>query len=154
MRILIEALDLQFVDINRRQRELLDKTPKDKLFWTPIATADSLILTSVGGAILRSGAMIEQAFLGLTRRLWDDPFEWTLPEKLSTKDAVAEYLGEVVAARTTGLTFLVSDADLTRQVPAPEKLKTILAVLVESIARSENCLGRGETVYRLISDQH
>jgi hypothetical protein len=154
MRILIEALDLQFVDINRRQRELLDKTPKDKLFWTPIAMADSLILTSVGGAILRSGAMVEQAFLGLTRRLWDDPFEWTLPEKLSTKDAVAEYLGEVVAARTMGLTFLVSDADLTRQVPAPEKLKTILAVLVESIARSENCLGRGETVYRLISDQH
>jgi hypothetical protein len=152
MRTLIEDLGSQFANIDRCQRELLDKTPDDKLFWTPVSTADTLVLMSVGGAILRSAAMVEQAFLGMTRRLWDDPFEWTLPEKLSTKDSMSEYLNEVVDTRNAGLAFLTSDSDLSKQLPAPDALKSILAVLVAAVASSENYLGRGEAIYRLLSE--
>jgi len=154
MRTLIESLDAHFADIDSRQRTLLKKTPPDKLFWTPISTADTMITLSVGGAVLRSGAKVEQAFLGLTRRLWDDPFEWTLPEKLSSKEAIIRYLDEVAGTRKTGLAFLISDADLTRLLPAPEELKPIFQVLVGSIGNAENFLGRGEAVFRLISSEN
>ena len=146
MRVLIETLGEQFDSLDRRQRILLEKTDERLLFWTPVSAADSMITLSVGGGVLRSAAMVEQLFLGLTRRLWDDPFEWTLPEKLSTRAAIFEYLDEVAKTRGSGLGFLKSDEDLSRELPAPEKLKTILQVLVEAIARAENFLGRGEAV--------
>jgi hypothetical protein len=151
MRTLIGSLDAQFADIDTRQRRLLLKSPEDRLFWTPTAATETLLTLSVGGAVLRSAAMVEQAFLGITRRLWDDPFEWTLPERLSTTTAVLEYLDEVAAARREGLSFLTSDEDLSRTLPAPEALKPIFQVLVEAIARSENFLGRGEAVARILS---
>jgi len=147
--MLIDVLNDHFADLDKRQRRLIDQVPDEKLFWTPVSTADTMLLLSVGGAVLRSAAMIEQAFLGITRRLWDDPLEWTLPEKLSTKASINEYLDEVASTRTNGISFITSDADLARQLPAPESLKPILQVLVESIARSENFLGRGEAVYKL-----
>jgi len=150
MRTLIDSFDSRFSDIDRRQRLLLSEVTHDELFWSPVSKNDSMMVLSVGGAILRSAAMIEQAFLGITRRLWDDPFEWTLPEKLSTTSAIVEYLDEVVSTRSQGLRFLSSDADLARQLPAPEKLKPIFEVLIDAIARAENNLGRGDAVFRLI----
>jgi hypothetical protein len=39
--------------------------------------------------ILRSAAAIEQMCGGLTANLWDDPFEWTLPETLSNADRLS-----------------------------------------------------------------
>jgi hypothetical protein len=152
MRVLIETLDGQFDSLDRRQRILLGKIDEQRLFWTPVSAADSMITLSAGGGVLRSAAMVEQVFLGLTRRLWDDPFEWTLPEKLSTRAAILEYLDEVADTRRTGLCFLTSDADLSSQLPAPEKLKPILQVLVEAIGRAENFLGRAEAVSQLRTD--
>jgi len=149
--MLIETLDRHFADLDKRQRSLIDKTPDEKLYWTPLAGTDTMLVLSVGGAVLRSGAMVEQAFLGLTRRLWDDPFEWTLPEKLSTKEAIIEYLDEVTEARRGGLAFITSDADLSRQLPAPEKLRSILHVLIEAVGRAENYLGRAEAIAKMIS---
>ena len=148
--MLIESLSGHFDDLDRRQRALITKVRDDKLFWTPNSTADTMLTMSIGGGVLRSAAMIEQVFLGITRRLWDDPFEWTLPEKLSTKDAIFCYLDEVVSTRKQGLAFLTADADLARQLPAPEELKPILLVLVEAISRSENYLGRAEAVLKLV----
>lgn len=149
--MLINTLESHFEDIDRRQRSMLSRVGDDKLFWTPISTADTMLTLSVGGGVLRSAAMVEQAFLGITRRLWDDPFEWTLPEKLSTRNAILEYLDEVAETRRNGLSFLKSDADLTRQLPAPETLKPILQVLLEAISRAENCLGRSEAVAKILS---
>jgi len=150
MRTLIDALNKQFDGIDKRQRELIGVVSADMLFWTPISQSDTLITMSVGGGVLRSASMVEQAFLGLTRRLWDDPFEWTLPEKLSTSGAIMGYLDEVVDTRQRGLAFLVSDDDLSRTLPAPEILKPILQVLIEAIARSENYLGRASAVARML----
>jgi hypothetical protein len=152
--MLIDILNGQFEQIDVRQRHLIENVPDSKLFWTPVSTADTMVLLSVGGGILRSAAMIEQVFLGITRRLWDDPFEWTLPEKLSTKEAIAEYLDEVAEARHQGLAFITSDADLSRKLPAPESLKPILQVLLEGIGKAENYLGRAEVVAKMMSLDH
>ena len=147
--MLIETINKQFDDIDRRQRDLIAKVADDRLFWTPVSTADTMMTLSVGGSVLRSAAMVEQVFLGITRRLWDDPFEWTLPEKLSTKAAILGYLDEVVGTRTNGMMFLKSDADLSRHLPAPETLKPILQVLTEAIGKAENYLGHAEVVAKI-----
>jgi hypothetical protein len=145
MRTLIDALDARFEKIDRRSRELIASVADDRLFWSAVPAEDTLILSSVGGSVLRSAAMVEQAFLGLTRRLWDDPFEWTLPERLSSKAAVIEYLDEVAATRRSGLLFLKSDEELSRKLTAPRELKTINDVLAEAITRAEEYLKRAET---------
>src|SRR5437764_1168152 len=130
--MLVKILDGQFTEIDGRQRRLINAVPDSKLFWTPVSIIDTMVLLSVGGGILRSASMIEQVFLGITRRLWDDPFEWTLPEKLSTKNAIVSYLDEVTEARRRGLAFITSDADLSRKLPAPESLNPVLQVFLEA----------------------
>jgi hypothetical protein len=142
----IVALDAQFASLDRRRRELLDKVDDDGLFWTPVSDGPTLVSVSVGGSVLRSAAMVEQAFLGITRRLWDDPFEWTLPEKLSSKAAIIEYLNEVEAVRKRGFAFFKSDNDLSKCIPAPQTVKPLATVLRESIAHAETYLERGEAV--------
>jgi hypothetical protein len=154
MREIIDVFEDSFVDVDDRQRRLLAQVTDQRLFWTPVDAADSMVLLSVGGSVLRSAAMVEQAFLGITRRLWDDPFEWTLPEKLSTKAAILTYLDEVNETRMAGLKFLASDADLSRKLPAPDELKTIAAVLIEALRQAENHLGRGMAVLKILADQH
>lgn len=153
MREIIDAFESSFADVDGRQRRLLDRVSDERLFWTPVDANDSMVLLSVGGSVLRSAAMVEQVFLGITRRLWDDPFEWTLPEKLSTKAAILGYLDEVSRTRSAGLQFLSGDAELSRQLPAPDELRTIAAVLIGALARAENHLGRGEAIARIIADR-
>lgn len=70
---------------------------------------------------------------GITTRLWDDPFEWTLPEKLHNKALIGDYLKEVEESRLRAFAFLHSDADLSRQTPAPTQLKTIESILRDTL---------------------
>jgi hypothetical protein len=149
MRAVIDSLNGHFERIDSRQRAILNSTEEKNLFWTPAAVSDSMITLSVGGSILRSGAMVEQVFLGLTRRLWDDPFEWTLPEKLSTRAAITGYLDEVAQTRQSGFQFLESDADLARMLPAPETLKPIGDVLIEALVKASRHLGTAEAILKL-----
>ena len=48
-----------------------------------------------GMLLIRSSAIIEQCFGGITTRLWDDPFEWTLAESFLRKEQVLDYFGDV-----------------------------------------------------------
>jgi len=96
--------------------------------------------------------MVEKTFGGITTRLWDDPFEWTLPEELSTKEAVLGYLSEVEATRLKGLSFLKSDDDLFRRIPAPASLRSIFDILLETIAQAEHYQGRAFAVFQMFSD--
>ena len=153
MRMLIESLDRRFAALEVQLRELISRLPEDKLFNKPVSDDRTLIDFSVGGCVIRSAAMIEQVFLGLTRRLWDDPFEWTLPEKLNSPTAIIDYLGEVGEARVNGMAFLKSDADLSRQLPAPEKLRPIFDVLVEALVRAEHYHGRAAAICRIVTEQ-
>lgn len=151
MKTFIETLDLQFSNLHARNCELTEKIPVEKLYWQPKEAAYPA--NSCGELVLRSAAAVEQTFGGITTRLWDDPFEWTLPEAFSTTDSILNYLSEVEATRARGFSLFHSDADLRRELPAPEKLKTIFALLIETLARAEHFQGRAFAVFRLFSDE-
>lgn len=108
---------------------------------------------SCGEFILRSAGAVEQTFGGITTRLWDDPFEWTLPEELSTADLMANYLAEVEETRRRGFALFNSDEDLQREMPAPEKLKTIFEILLETVSRAEHFQGRAFAIFQMFSDE-
>jgi hypothetical protein len=91
--------------------------------------------------ILRSAATIEQMCGGLTANLWDDPFEWTLPETLSSADRVVEYLSEVDLARERAFNS-IDDAALTRYISAPTGERLLISLLLETLVRASEFRGR------------
>jgi hypothetical protein len=98
---------------------------------------------STGEQILRSGAAIEQTLGGLTSNLWDDPFEWTLPETLSTRQSIVEYLSEVDSTRQSFFQSIDGDADLNKYVQVPSgEAKTLIEVLLETLMRASQFRGQ------------
>jgi len=136
-----------------RSGELLNFISDDKLFWRPRELKQTYQMFSCGEYLLRSAGAIEQTFGGITTRLWDDPFEWTLPEELSTTALMAEYLSEVEITRQRGFSLFKTDEDLRREMPAPEKLKSIFEILLGAIVRAENFQGRAFAVFQMFSDE-
>ena len=153
MTIFTEKFNANFAEINRRSVELINLTPNEKLFWKPRDLGQTMTMFSVGEYVLRSAGKVEQTFGGITTRLWDDPFEWTLPEKLASVELIIEYLSEVEATRDKGFALLKSDEDLRREIPAPVKMKTIFEVLLETVARAEHFQGRAFAVFQMFSDE-
>jgi hypothetical protein len=143
---LIKIFDRKFLGLHRKTCELIEHVSEDRLFIKPQNIYTSF---SCGEYALRSAAMVEQTFGGITSRLWDDPFEWTLPEELSTKKKIFEYLNEVEKTRRNGFSFFISDQDLYKEIPAPNDLITLFELLLETINKSENLLGRAVSVGRL-----
>jgi len=153
MKNLIETFDKQFVRLHKLSCEFVKIVPPDKLYWQPRESAALFPVNSCGEYILRSAAAVEQAFGGITTRLWDDPFEWTLPEALSTNELILNYLSETEETRRRGFAFFISDEDLKREIPAPEKLKSIFQILLETLARSEHYQGRAFAVFKVFSEE-
>src|SRR6476620_9278025 len=91
-RQLVDYLDEESTRLIDNLRQLVSSITPDLLYRRPPAV-------TIGENLLRSAAVLEQTFGGLTANLWDDPFEWTLPETLSTAELVHDYLSEVEAAR-------------------------------------------------------
>jgi hypothetical protein len=150
MRYLIDLFDHQFFLLHERSFALVQKISPAKLY-RQVRERDTLFpVNSCGEYILRSAGAVEQTFGGITTRLWDDPFEWTLPEKLSTPESVMEYLQEVEETRNKGFAFFKSDEDLIKKIPAPEKLKSIAEILLETLARAENYQGRALAVFKML----
>jgi hypothetical protein len=151
MEPLLSSFDRQFSLIDKRPRELLSRINDDQLFARSPGVSDSLGPASCGEYILRSAAMVEKTFGGITTRLWDDPFEWTLPEGLGTNAAVLKYLDEVEDTRRKGFAFFKSDDELGRQMPAPEKLLSLHDILLETIANASHYQGRAFAVFQLLT---
>ena len=149
----IETFDSQFRLLHLRSAELIDRVPPARLYWQPREKKALFPVNSCGEFILRSAAAVEQTFGGITRRLWDDPFEWTLPEALATGELIREYLDEVEETRRQGFEFFKSDEELRRMIPAPVQLKSILQILLETLARAEHLQGRALAIFRLFSDE-
>jgi hypothetical protein len=63
-----------------------------------------------------------------------------------------EYLAEVEATRQKGFTLFATDEDLRREMPAPEKLKSIFEILLETLARAEHFQGRAFSIFQMFSD--
>src|SRR5918998_1183584 len=104
MMLIVRGLDEQFARLHGRSLALVRAVPAERLYWQPPRepAARTFPVYSCGEHLLRSAAAVEQTFGGITVNLWDDPFEWTLPESLPTPDAVARYLEEAAPTRRCG----------------------------------------------------
>ena len=151
MHFFLDLIERRFAELDRRSRELLALLDDQALYQRPTENVNAMVPFSCGEFIVRSAAKVEQTFGGITTRLWDDPFEWTLPEKLSTVEGVREYLDEVTTIRQRGLAFFTSDSDLLREIPSPEKQRSLGEILLETIAFSEHFLGRAYSIYQTIT---
>jgi hypothetical protein len=149
----ISKFDRQYRDLHDRSLELLARLGDAELFRRPRELPQSMAMFSCGEYLLRSAATVEQMCLGITTRLWDDPFEWTLPEKLATPALVAEYLNEVEATRLKAFGFFKSDDDLGSQLPAPERLTSIFELLVSTLTRASHFQGRAFAIFQMVTDQ-
>ena len=152
MDAILSGFDRRFILIDAQSRELLSRMPDDILYKRPRETRLEMAPFSCGEYILRSAAMVEKTFGGITTRLWDDPFEWTLPEKLSTKDLILNYLDEVEATRQNGFAFFTSDEDLKKEIPSPETIRPIFDILLDTIGLAEHFQGRAFAIFQMLSD--
>ena len=87
--------------------------------------------------MLRSAATIEQTFGGITSNLWDDPFEWTLPEYLSTPGKLLAHLKEVEVVRQRAFSSFADDSCLLKRVAMPsQETKLLIELLLETLVRA------------------
>ena len=142
-RQLVDYLDEEFTRLINNLKQLVSSITPDVLYRRPPAV-------TIGENLLRSAATLEQTFGGLTANLWDDPFEWTLPETLSTAELVNEYLSEVDAARQRALGLIVSDEDLRRNISGPwDEPRSLFAVLVETLVKASDYHGRAVATLKM-----
>src|SRR2546429_8912832 len=147
MKGLIVWFDREFARLERAWRELIQAT-SDKVLYQKDGRG-----LSVGEQVLQSARIVEQTFGGITANLWDDPFEWTLPESLKTPERVAEYLNEVEATRQRGFALFVGDDDLLKEIAVPSgAMQTLCALLVETLVRAAHHPGRAFATFRLFSE--
>ena len=143
-RTLVETLEQEFALIDSRTRELLQKVSPARLY-RPAAIPDLTI--SVGELILKSAGAVEQTCGGLNANLWDDPFEWTLPETLSTPALVNEYLDEVAQTRNALFARLKTDEVLNKLIALPGGVtQPLIDLLRETLFRAAGNLARAAVI--------
>src|SRR5437870_13864419 len=151
MNKLIECLDRQFAQLHSSSRESIPTVSPDLLYRKP--PSGSGFPYSFGEHILRSAATVEQTFGGITANLWDDPFEWTLPENLSTPERVIEDLDEVDATRTRAFDGLARETDLAKDVLVPAGItRPLIDLLDEALVEAVDWQGRAIPTLRILSD--
>ena len=144
---LIKSLDDQFANLHTQSRELLSRLSSEILYAKPNGSVDS-----VGEQLLRSAAAVEQSFGGLTANLWDDPFEWTLPETLKDPAKVQEYVGEVEVTRRHAFNSFESDDDLSKEIMTPAGSTQLLPFLLDTLRRARHHHQRAVTIYESLND--
>jgi hypothetical protein len=151
-RQLIQNFDLQFTRIHTRSCSLVSLTPLELLYSGTPKVGNTHVL-SMGEQVLRSAAAVERTFGGITANLWDDPFEWTLPEHLSTNERISEYLEEVEATRQRAFASFKSDADLFKEVLVPAgNTRPLLVLLAETLVKAADYQGRAVATLNLLSN--
>ena len=122
----------------------------DRAFANLIASLTDLAGSVPPDLLLRSAAVVEQMCGGLTANLWDDPFEWTLPETLSNTDRIIEYLSEVDLARQHAFNSIRDDSVLTKYISAPTGEQELVNLLLETLVKASDYRGRAVAT-RLLS---
>ena len=126
--------------VKKADREIVQQI--DKQFASLIKSLKDLACSVPPENLLRSAAIVEQMCGGLTSNLWDDPFEWTLPETLSNADRVIEYLSEVDLARERAFNS-IDDRALTKYISVPSgESRMLISVLLDTLVRASEYRGR------------
>lgn len=133
------------------EREIVQQI--DRAFANLIASLKDLASSVPPDLLLRSAAVIEQMCGGLTANLWDDPFEWTLPETLSNTDRIIEYLSEVDVARQRAFNSIRDDSALTKYVSAPAGEQLLVNLLLETLVKASDYRGRAVASSKLLSGE-
>jgi hypothetical protein len=150
-REIVQSLDREFAHLHLRSSALMENTPGEILYSITTSTGTGS-LSSVGENVLRCAAAIEQTFGGITSNLWDDPFEWTLPEYLTTPAKVVEHLAEVEATRQRAFSSFADDACLLKHVATPSgDPRPLVGLLLETLVRAAGYQGRAVVALKFLS---
>jgi hypothetical protein len=133
------------------EREIVQQI--DRAFASLIASLKDLASSVPPDLLLRSAAVVEQTCGGLTANLWDDPFEWTLPETLSSTNRIIEYLSEVDVARQRAFNSIRDDSALTRYISAPAGEQLLVNLLLETLVKASDYRGRAVASSKLLSGE-
>jgi hypothetical protein len=145
-REIVQQLDREFGGVVKSLKDLASSVPATLLYRNPPAV-------SIGENILRSAAAIEQMCGGLTSNLWDDPFEWTLPETLSNGALIVDYLSEVDQLRQRAFNSITDDSVLTRYVATPTGEQQLLGLLLQTLLQAGDQRGRAVATIKILSGE-
>jgi hypothetical protein len=151
MKNLINVFDRKYEELHRRSVGLMNEIPEQFIFEQTPADNEQMMKLTVGENLIRCAAFVEMTFGGITTRLWDDPFEWTLTEALQDRRKILEYLKEVETTRIHGFDYFTSDGELAREIPAPREMRSLGEILVDTLARAEHYQGRAFALYQYLS---
>ena len=139
-RTVIGSFDTEFQRLHERSCKLIEAIPVEILYGDSHASGDP---ASVALLVLKSAGVVEQTCGGITSNLWDDPFEWTLPETLSTSARIMEYLGEVEETRKHAFACFASDEDLLKKIATPSgEMSPLISLLLDTLVRALGFQGR------------
>lgn len=156
--------DGSFATIHQNSCALIEALPVKHLYDRPQAAAardeafssfiaGEFIQPSCAESMIRSAAAVEQTCGGITANLWDDPFEWTLIETLSTAERIIEYLNEVEATRQRAFASIESDCSLTKEIATPSgETRTLFALLSDTLVRAAHHQGRAFATAQLFKN--
>lgn len=144
---IVDHLDQEFAKLISSLKDLASSVPRDLLYRNPPAV-------SIGENILRSAAAIEQTCGGLATNLWDDPFEWTLPETLSSPELVVDYLSEVDLARQRAFNSIRDDTVLSKNISVPSgEPRALVSLLLETLVKAGDFRGRAVATVKILSSE-
>jgi hypothetical protein len=153
---IVESLDREFARLHAVSCDLIERTSSENLYAHTIANSASRSEFaqhhSIGERVLRSAAVIEQAFGGITANLWDDPFEWTLPEHLSSPAKVHEHLLEVESLRQRAFSSFTDDQCLLKHIAVPAgETQTLMSLLLETLLRATSYQAQAQIMVKIFS---
>ena len=152
-RRVIESFDKEFARLHARSCRLIERNPVGILYEGSHSSGRDAVSLSAGEYVLKSAGIVEQTFGGITSNLWDDPFEWTLPETLSTTARLLDYLGEVENTRKHAFGCFSGDGDLLKTIAAPSgDMRPLINLLLDTLVRALGYQGRAIAMLTALSN--
>jgi hypothetical protein len=157
-RQIVDSLDREFARLHANSCAAITRAPLAALYQLPAqigipsSTAEPNQSVSIAEGILRSSAAVERTFGGITANLWDDPFEWTLPEYLSTPEKITAHLAEVEETRKRAFSSFTDDDCLLKHISTPSgEAQPLIALLLETLVQAVNHQAQALLVLRILS---
>jgi hypothetical protein len=153
-RQIVAGLDQEFARFHVNACALIAQISTETLYAVPTAKDPTPTpILSVGESVLRGAAAIEQTFGGITANLWDDPFEWTLPEYLSTPEKVIEHLAEVEATRARAFSSFIDDDCLRKHIAVPAGgTRPLIELLRETLRKATDREAQAGLALKILSE--